>query len=98
MSTSSAWGGGYVGTVTVTNTGNKAGTWSLSVTHGSVSGLRLYTTWNAQGSQHGSTFVFTSGSLEPGKSASFGYEAGAHARDRLKPSGCSVSSGSCRVS
>jgi hypothetical protein len=84
--------------VQVVNTGTKAGNWSVSVSHTAVSGLRLYTTWNAQGSQHGSTFVFTSGSLEPGKSASFGYEAGAHARDRLKPSGCSVSSGSCRVS
>jgi hypothetical protein len=98
VSTSSAWGGGYVGTVTVTNTGNKAGTWSLSVTHGSVSGLRLYTTWNAHGSQQGSTFAFSAGSLAPGQSASFGYEAGARTHTTLRPSGCSVASGSCRVS
>jgi hypothetical protein len=84
--------------VQVVNNGTKAGSWSVSVSHGAVSGLKLYTTWNAQGSQQGSTFVFTAGSLEPGRSASFGYQAGARTRDRLKPSGCSVSSGSCRVS
>jgi hypothetical protein len=84
--------------VQVVNNGTKAGSWSVSVSHGAVSGLKLYTTWNAQGSQQGSTFLFTGGSLGPGKSASFGYQAGARTRDRLKPAGCSVSSGSCRVS
>jgi cellulase/cellobiase CelA1 len=84
--------------VRVTNTGAKAATWSLSVSHGSVSGLRLYTTWNAQGSQHGATFTFSGGSLAPGQSASFGYEAGARSANRLRPSGCTVGSGSCRVS
>jgi hypothetical protein len=98
VSTSSSWGGGYVAMVQLTNTGTKAASWSVSVSHGSVSGLRLYGTWNAQGSQQGSTFVFTSGSLAPGQSASFGYQAGARTRDRLRPSGCSVGSGSCRVS
>jgi cellulase/cellobiase CelA1 len=98
VSTSSSWGGGYVGTVQITNTGTKAASWSVNVSHGSVSGLRLYGTWNAQGSQHGDTFTFTGGSLVPGQSASFGYQAGARTRDRLRPSGCSVGSGSCRVS
>jgi hypothetical protein len=98
VSTSSSWGGGYVGTAQITNTGIKAASWSVSVSHGSASGLRLYGTWNAQGSQHGDTFTFTGGSLAPGQSASFGYQAGARTRDRLRPSGCSVGSGSCRVS
>jgi cellulase/cellobiase CelA1 len=98
VSTSSSWGGGYVGTVRVTNTGTKAAGWSLSVSHGSTSGLRLYGTWNAQGSQHDDTFTFTGGSLAAGQSASFGYQAGARTRDRLRPTGCSVGNGSCRVS
>jgi len=98
LSSSSSWGGGYVGTVKITNTGNKAGTWSVSVSHGSVSGLRLFTTWNAQGSQQGTTFIFSGGSLAPGQTATFGYEAGARTHDRLRPTGCSVGSGSCRVS
>jgi cellulase/cellobiase CelA1 len=98
VSTSSSWGGGYVGMVKVTNTGTKAASWSMSVSHGSVSGLRLYTTWNAQGSQQGTTFAFSGASLAPGQSASFGYQAGARTRDQLKPSGCSVGSGSCHVS
>ena len=98
LTTNSSWGGGYVGMVKITNTGNKAATWSMSVSHGPVSGLKLFTTWNAQGSQQGSTFVFTGGSLAPGQSASFGYEAGARTHDRLRPSGCSVGGGSCRVS
>lgn len=98
LSTSSSWGGGYVGTVKITNTGTKAASWSVSVSHGSVSGLRLFTTWNAQGSQQGTTFVFSGGSLAPGQSASFGYEAGARTHDRVRPTGCSVGSGSCRVS
>jgi hypothetical protein len=98
VSTSSSWGGGYVGTVQITNTGTKAAGWSVSVSHGSVSGLRLYGAWNAQGNQHGDTFTFTGGSLAPGQSASFGYQAGARTRDRVRPSGCSVVGGSCRVS
>lgn len=98
LSTSSSWGGGYVAMVQVTNTGTKAGNWSMSVSHGAVSGLRLWGTWNAQGSQQGDTFVFTAGSLQPGQSASFGYQAGARTRTPIKPSGCSVSGGSCRVS
>jgi hypothetical protein len=84
--------------VKVTNTGTKAGAWSLSVSHSAVSDLRLYGTWNAQGSQHGTTFVFSSGTLAPGQSASFGYQAGARTRAQLKPAGCSVAGGSCRVS
>jgi hypothetical protein len=84
--------------VKVTNTGKKAGAWSLSVSHSAVSDLRLYGTWNAQGSQHGTTFVFSSGTLSPGQSASFGYQAGARTRTQLKPAGCSVAGGSCRVS
>jgi hypothetical protein len=98
LSTSSSWGGGYVGMVKITNTGTKAATWSMTVSHPSVSGLRLFTTWNAQGSQQGSTFSFSGPSLAPGQSASFGYEAGARTRDKLRPSGCSVASGSCHVS
>jgi cellulase/cellobiase CelA1 len=98
VSTSSSWGGGYVAMAKVTNTGNKAAGWSMSVSHGAVSGLRLYTTWNARGSQQGSTFVFTGGSLAPGQSASFGYQAGARTADRLRPAGCSVGGGSCHVS
>jgi cellulase/cellobiase CelA1 len=84
--------------VKVTNTGTKAASWSMSVSHGSVSGLRLYTTWNAQGSQQGTTFAFSGPALSPGQSASFGYQAGARTRDQLKPSGCSVGGGSCHVS
>jgi hypothetical protein len=98
VSATSAWGGGYVGMVRITNTGTKAGTWSVSVSHGSVTGLRLYTTWNAQGSQQGTTFVFSGASLAPGQTASFGYEGGSRSQRTLKPSGCSVSSGSCKVS
>jgi cellulase/cellobiase CelA1 len=98
LSTSSSWGGGYVAMVKVTNTGTKAAGWSMNVSHGSVSGLRLYTTWNAQGSQQGSTFAFSGASLAPGQSASFGYQAGAHTHDQVRPSGCSVSSGTCHVS
>lgn len=98
VSTSSSWGGGYVAMVKVTNTGTAAASWSMSVSHGSVSGLRLYNTWNAQGTQRGDTFAFTGASLAPGQSASFGYQAGSRSRDRLKPSGCSVGSGTCHVS
>jgi len=98
LTTSSSWGGGYVAMVQITNTGTKAASWRLSASHGSVSGLRLLGTWNAQGSQSGSTFAFTGGSLAPGQSASFGYQAGARTRTALRPSGCSVGSGSCRVS
>jgi hypothetical protein len=98
VASSSSWGGGYVAMVRVTNTGTKAAGWSVSVGHGAVPGLRLNGTWNAQGSQQGTTFTFAGGSLAPGKSASFGYQAGARTRDQVKPSGCSASSGSCRVS
>jgi hypothetical protein len=84
--------------VQVVNKGTKTASWSVTVSHSGVSGLRLGGTWNAHGSQQGSSFVFTGGSLAPGKSATFGYQAGKQGGGRFRPSGCSVSSGTCRVS
>jgi cellulase/cellobiase CelA1 len=84
--------------VQVVNTGTKAASWSVSVSHSGLSGLRLVATWNAQGRQSGSTFIFTGGSLAPGQSASFGYQAGKQGVGAARPSGCSVRGGRCHVS
>jgi cellulase/cellobiase CelA1 len=85
-----AWRGGYVATVRVVNTGKATATWKITVRQ---SDGRLGATWNAQGSQQGSSFVFAGGSLAPGASATFGYQAAGG-----RPSGCSVAGGTCRLS
>ena len=84
--------------VQVVNKGTKAASWSVSVSHSGLAGLRLGGTWNASGRQSGTTFVFTGGSLAPGKSASFGYQAVKQGAGRARPAGCSVGAGSCHVS
>ena len=98
VTVTASWDQGYVASVQVVNRGTKAASWSVSVSHSGLSGVRLTGTWNAQGSQSGSTFVFTGGSLAPGQSASFGYQAGKRGPGQARPSGCSVGGGSCRVS
>jgi cellulase/cellobiase CelA1 len=85
-------GGGYIAVGRVLNTGKTAVTWKITVAGGQA-GARLGGTWNAQGSQQGTSFVFTGGPLAPGATATFGYQAGGG-----KPSGCSVVGGTCRVS
>jgi hypothetical protein len=84
--------------VQVVNKGTKTASWSVSVSHSGLSGLRLGGTWNAQGHQSGTTFIFTGGSLDPGKSASFGYQASKQGAGRARPAGCTVTGGTCHVS
>jgi cellulase/cellobiase CelA1 len=98
VNVNASWDQGYVAMVQVVNKGTKAASWSVSVSHSGPTGLRLGGTWNAQGHQSGTTFIFTGGPLAPGKSASFGYQAGQQGAGRARPTGCSVGGGSCRVS
>ncbi|MEJ2072069.1 MAG: cellulose binding domain-containing protein [Reinekea sp.] len=69
----SSWNGGYCETVTVTNTGGANVTWSIDM---SVSGT-VYTIWNGNGSQSGSTLSVSGVSwnmeLAPGANTSFGF-------------------------
>jgi hypothetical protein len=98
VTVTASWDQGYVATVQIVNKGTKAATWSVSVSHSGLAGLRLDGTWNAQGRQSGSTFVFAGGPLDPGATASFGYQAGKHGGGKAQPAGCSVGDGTCHVS
>jgi cellulase/cellobiase CelA1 len=98
VTVNSNWQQGYVAMVQVVNRGAKAASWSVSVFNSGLSGLRLGGTWNAQGHQSGSTFVFTGGPLAPGQTAGFGFQAGKQGSGKARPSGCSVTAGGCHVS
>lgn len=97
VAVSASWDGGYVAQVQVVNKGKKAGAWQVTVSNPDTRDLRLLGTWNASGSQNGTTFTFAGDSLAAGGTASFGYQAGARSRGGLRPTGCSVSGGSCSV-
>jgi Cellulose binding domain len=98
LKVNASWDQGYVAMVQVVNKGTKAASWSVTVSHSALAGLRLGGTWSAQGHQSGTTFVFTGGPLAPGKSASFGYQASKQGPGRARPAGCSMGAGSCKVS
>jgi hypothetical protein len=83
--------------VRVVNSGPKPASWSVAVTHTKLAGLVLGGTWNAQGHQSGSSFLFAGGPLGPGQSATFGYQAGKQGPGPARPSGCSVDGGGCHL-
>jgi hypothetical protein len=97
LSVRASWDSGYVAGVRIVNTGAKASTWSVTVNHSDVDGLRLVATWNAAGEQHGDRLVFSGGALAPGATADFGYQAGRTGGGAARPSGCSTVGGTCSV-
>jgi cellulase/cellobiase CelA1 len=99
VTVTAAWNGGYVAAVRITNTGGKAASWTVRITHSGLAGVRLGGTWNGAGTQQGDTFVFTGGQLAAGATTTFGYQMTKNNdRDRGRPSGCTVVGGRCSVS
>lgn len=97
VSLSASWDGGYVANVRLTNSGAKSVNWTVTVTHSGQTRLRLTETWNATGSQRGSSFVFTGGPLAPGATATFGFQSAGQSQGAARPAGCSVVGGTCTV-
>jgi cytoskeletal protein RodZ len=98
VSVTASWDQGYVASVRLQNTGDAAGSWTVTVSHANLSNLRLVSTWNATGKQSGDDVVFTGGPLAAGASASFGYQVSKTGRGNARPSGCAVVGGKCAVS
>ncbi|WP_250035555.1 cellulose binding domain-containing protein [Paractinoplanes maris] len=97
LSVGASWDGGYVAAVRVTNEGDRAVEWKVTVSHSGLEDLQLRGVWNARGNLTGSSIVFTGGKLEPGRTASFGYQTSKDGRGDARPAGCNAVGGSCRV-
>ncbi|WP_250001003.1 cellulose binding domain-containing protein [Actinoplanes sp. M2I2] len=97
LSVGATWDEGYVAAVRVTNEGDRAVEWKVTVSHEDLEDLELRGVWNAKGNVAGSSLVFTGGRLEPGRTASFGYQTSKDGRGKARPSGCNALGGSCRV-
>ncbi|MFI5936719.1 cellulose binding domain-containing protein [Actinoplanes sp. NPDC051494] len=91
--TSASWETGFIGTVSVTNTGTAEASWSVDVTYPADAGVRITSTWNAQ--LTGATF--SGGTLAPGATATFGFSANKQVRARVAPSGCSIAGTPCKI-
>lgn len=92
------WEQGYVAMARVTNDGEAARSWTVTVTHSGDDDVTLRNTWSAEGRQGGDSFTFTGGPLAPGETASFGFQAGTEGRGNARPAGCTVVGGRCSVS
>ncbi len=91
-------GEGYVAGVRVQNTGTTPLEWRVTVTHDDDDDVRLRGTWNADGAQDGDNLVFGGGTLQPGASVTFGYQAMQDGRGGVRPTGCTVVGGTCAMS
>lgn len=94
----SSWATGFIGGVTVTNSGSSPAAWAVTVRNRSADGVKISSAWNATVSRQGDTDTFTGGPLAAGATASFGFEATKQATGKIKPAGCTVNQSACRVS
>lgn len=90
-------GRGYFANVRVVNNGTRPLQWRVTVTHAERDDVRLGGVWGASGSQQDDRLIFRGGTLAPGASVSFGYQAMRDGRGDVRPTGCSVVGGACGV-
>jgi len=91
------WDRGFIAGVQVTNTGNAAGSWSVSISFDGRAGVRVTNVWNAQVSRSGDTWTFTGGPLAPDAEVSFGFQGTKQSRGGVRPTGCVVNGTACRM-
>ncbi|WP_082771863.1 cellulose binding domain-containing protein [Actinoplanes sp. TFC3] len=91
--TTASWDTGFIGAISVTNTGSAPATWSVTVTYPSDAGVRITGAWNAKVT--GATF--TGETLAPGATARFGFSANKQVRGKVAPTGCTAGGTSCRI-
>ena len=97
LAVTASWEGGYVAMARVTNEGERAVRWKVTVSHADLRDLRLRGVWNATGNLSGDSIVFTGGPLDPGRTADFGYQTSKDGRGNARPQGCNAVGGTCRI-
>ncbi|GAA0532664.1 hypothetical protein GCM10010172_11820 [Paractinoplanes ferrugineus] len=93
-----SWEQGYVAAVRVRNNGRTAQSFTVTVSNNGMTGARLTGTWNAGGTQSGTTMKFVGGPLQPGATVTFGFQVSKNGGGSARPSGCSVVGGTCGMS
>jgi hypothetical protein len=88
-------GRGYFADVRVVNNGTRPLQWRVTVAHAQRDNVRLGGVWGASGSEQDGNMVFRGGTLAPGASVAFGYQAMGYGRGDVRPTGCSVVGGTC---
>lgn len=97
-STSASWRDGFITAIRVVNSGPAARDFTITLTYPSRAGVEVRGAWNATATRNGDTITLRGNSLAAGGSINVGFQASKQSRDSVRPSGCSVSGGSCRVS
>ncbi|MGK5681033.1 cellulose binding domain-containing protein [Actinoplanes sp. URMC 104] len=97
LSVRASWEDGYVAAVRVVNDGDKPVSWRVTVSHSRRDDVELRGVWNASGNQQGNSIVFTGGTLQPGATATFGYQTSSGGRGGARPAACNAVGGSCSV-
>jgi cytoskeletal protein RodZ len=96
--TSSSWGDGFIAMVQVTNNGSAAHDFTVTLNYPGGAGLSVRSSWNGSATASGNQITVRGNSLAAGSTITVGFQAGKRTRDQVKPTGCTVGGGSCRVS
>lgn len=96
--TTAAWRDGLIGNVRIVNTGTTARDFTVTITYGSGTDLRLRSAWNSAGDSSGNRITLRGTNLGPGASINAGFQAEKNRDGGSRASGCTVSGGSCNVS
>ncbi|MEV6346930.1 cellulose binding domain-containing protein [Actinoplanes sp. NPDC051851] len=96
-SNSASWRDGFIASLGVTNNGSEAHDFTITLTYPSGSGISLRGSWNASVSASGNTVTLHGNSLAAGRSVTVGFQSGKSTNNEVKPTGCTVGGGTCRV-
>ena len=97
VAVTASWDSGYVAMGRVTNEGDRPVRWKVTVSHADLRDLRLRGVWNATGNLSGDSIVITGGTLDPGRTADFGFQTSKDGRGDARPAGCNAVGGTCRI-
>jgi hypothetical protein len=93
-----SWDSGFIATVQITNSGSQAHEFTVTLTFPAGSGVSVRGAWNATAGVSGNQVTLHGNSVAAGRTVTVGFQGGKTTRDKIKPTGCSVGGGSCRVS
>ncbi|GIF07126.1 cellulose binding domain-containing protein [Actinoplanes siamensis] len=98
-STSANWNNGFIAALKVTNSGSQPHDFSITLSYPSGSGLAIRGAWNASASVNGNQIVVRGRSPLAGNSSiTVGFQSDKRTNRQLRPTGCTVTGGSCKVS
>lgn len=96
-STSANWREGFIAAIRIVNNDASTRDWSVTITYPSSADVEVRGAWNATVSVSGDTVTLRGKSLAGGQSITAGFQGAKSVADAVRPVGCSVGGGSCRM-